>query len=58
MNQTQQLTAVYNTVKVTDEQSTRADAVGVYLGVSGTQYIVKFDDGKTELFNADQLQVL
>ncbi|NIA56189.1 hypothetical protein HAV22_21385 [Massilia sp. TW-1] len=60
MNQTQQLTTVYSAVKVIDDASDRAGQVGAYLGVDRAtdKHNVKFDDGKTEEFTTDQLQVL
>jgi hypothetical protein len=60
MNKTTQLTTVYSSVRVIDAESTRAGQIGVYLGVDAAadKHIIRFDDGKSELFTTDELQVL
>lgn len=54
------LTTVYSGIKVTDAESDRAGQIGVYLGANSEtdKHIVKFEDGKSEQFTVDQLQVL
>ena len=48
----------YQSVQVTDETLQRFGQVGSYIGMDGTDYNLKFDDGEIESFEIGSIKGL